>query len=225
MFQLRERGIFETLRLLEGLRFVVIGGYAVNAYTLPRFSVDCDIVVEDKTELKKVENKLMGLGYKKMESTKHEPFVDFARYEKILADSFDISFDILIKDVVDRQTGVSISADWIFKNSKVRSLKGKTIIEALKVRIINIDALFAMKMISCRSTDIRDMFMMAPALEDKNWVKTEVSSRYDFNERLKRVKTAIVSGKFRYGLQGVYGIIDSQAFGKSVKAVTALEEA
>ena len=47
MLQLREKEIFETLNKLKGLNFVLIGGYAVNAYTLPRFSVDCDIFLED----------------------------------------------------------------------------------------------------------------------------------------------------------------------------------
>ena len=42
--QLREKEIFETLKRINGIKFVVIGGYAVNPYTIPRFSVDCDLV-------------------------------------------------------------------------------------------------------------------------------------------------------------------------------------
>ena len=53
--QLREKEIFETLKKIKKSRFVVIGGYAVNTYTLPRFSIDCDIVVKDHKELKKIE--------------------------------------------------------------------------------------------------------------------------------------------------------------------------
>lgn len=45
LFSLRETEIFRTLVSLQSRHFVVIGGYAVNAYTLPRFSVDCDIVI------------------------------------------------------------------------------------------------------------------------------------------------------------------------------------
>ena len=48
--QVREQEIFETLRKLRNCNFVIIGGYAVNAYTLPRFSVDCDLVVKDDVE-------------------------------------------------------------------------------------------------------------------------------------------------------------------------------
>ena len=43
-FQIREDEIFKTLKKILKYSFVLIGGYAVNAYTLPRFSIDCDIV-------------------------------------------------------------------------------------------------------------------------------------------------------------------------------------
>ena len=41
-FQIREDEIFKTLKKILKYKFVLIGGYAVNAYTLPRFSIDCD---------------------------------------------------------------------------------------------------------------------------------------------------------------------------------------
>ena len=49
IFEEREKLIFELLEKLKGIDFVLIGGYAINAYTLPRFSVDCDLVVRNKT--------------------------------------------------------------------------------------------------------------------------------------------------------------------------------
>ena len=52
--QLRENEIFETLKSIKDNDFIVIGGYAVNAYTLPRFSVDCDIVIRNHKELKEI---------------------------------------------------------------------------------------------------------------------------------------------------------------------------
>ena len=55
--QLREKEIFETLKNIKKNKFVIIGGYAVNAYTLPRFSVDCDILIKDHKELLKIEEK------------------------------------------------------------------------------------------------------------------------------------------------------------------------
>ncbi len=222
LLQVREKQIFETLKKLQGFRFVIIGGYAVNAYTLPRFSVDCDIVIEDKVELNRIEKALLEFGYKKKSLPKTD---NFARYEKRLAEYFVVSFDVLIGAVFDRQTKVSVSADWVFKNSEIRSLKGKTIVEELKVRIINIDALFVMKMISCRSTDIRDIFMIAMYIKDKLWIKAEISSRCDFDNRFRKVEQKITSKQFRNGLQGVYGLIDNQTFEKSINAIITLGNA
>ena len=47
--QLRETEIFRVLKRLGEIEFVLIGGYAVNSYALPRFSEDCDIVIRKRT--------------------------------------------------------------------------------------------------------------------------------------------------------------------------------
>lgn len=63
--QLREKEIFDTLKAIRKYDFVVIGGYAVNAYTFPRFSDDCDIVVREKNELAKIDKELSKLRFSK----------------------------------------------------------------------------------------------------------------------------------------------------------------
>jgi hypothetical protein len=220
--QIREMEIFETLKSLSTFKFVVIGGYAVNAYTLPRFSVDCDIVIENGSELNEIEKTLLKIGYDKKDVEKSTAQTNFVRHEKVIDRHFGVSIDVLIGEVLDRQTGVSIPAEWIFKNSEMKALKGKTITDKLEVRIINVDALFVMKMISCRQTDIRDIFMMSPIIKNKGWIKTEISSRYDFNNRFKRVKSIINSKEFRNGLQGVYGLIDNKTFERNISSIESL---
>src|SRR4030042_1469229 len=133
MLQLREKEIFETLKRIKKFKFVILGGYAVNAYTLPRFS-----------------------------------------------------------------------ADWVFDNSEIRTLRGKTITEELKLKIIDLDALFVLKFVSCRLTDIRDIFMLAPNIKNKEWVKEEILKKYDFNNLFLKVKEKIISKQFKDSLQGVY---------------------
>lgn len=221
MLQVREKEIFETLKKLNGLDFVVIGGYAVNTYTLPRFSIDCDIVIKDNFELLKIEKKLLEIGYKKdEESKKKTPYHgNFARYIKQIKKDFDVSVDILIKEVLDRQTNATFSSEWIFKNSKIELLKGKTILEELKIRIINIDALFVMKSISCRSTDIRDIFMIASNMKNKEWIKQEITSRYSFDDRFDKIKEKIESKQFKDNLQGIFGYIDNKIFEKHKKII------
>jgi hypothetical protein len=79
---LREQEIFNTLKQLGKCDFVVIGGYAVNAYTLPRFSVDCDIVIREQ-EIKKIEQTLLTNAYLKEEQKADIPYSgSFSRYEK-----------------------------------------------------------------------------------------------------------------------------------------------
>jgi len=58
LLQLRENEIFGALKKIKNQKFAVIGGYAVNAYTLPRFSVDCDIVTENKAETAEIAKEL-----------------------------------------------------------------------------------------------------------------------------------------------------------------------
>ena len=225
LLQLREKEIFETLRRIKSCSFVLIGGYAVNAYTLPRFSVDCDIIVEDKAATAKIEKELVKINYFRATDTDlvkyHE---DFLKYEKTIMKNFKVSVDILIKNVSDRVTRGIFSAEWVFRNSAVRVLKGKTIPEELKLRIVNPDALVVMKIVSCRSADIRDVFMLMPQIKDSEWVKKEVSERCDFKNQFSRIKEKITSAQFKDNLQGVYGHVDKNLFEKHKKAVFKLED-
>lgn len=223
LLQLREKGIFETLEAIRHLSFVVIGGYAVNAYALPRFSVDCDIVIEEYPQLARIEKKLAELGYKKVNARASAQFHgDFKRFEKAISPEIKISIDILYKQILDRQTGVKFDAKWIFENSSLTYLKGKTITESLKLRIINIDALIVMKLISCRGTDMRDVFMMIPRANDTAWINQEISIKYNFEERFNKIRDKIISKDFKNNLQGVYGYINEKTFEKHKEALLRL---
>lgn len=224
LLQLREKEIFEVLKRIKNQKFVLIGGYAVNAYTLPRFSVDCDIVTEDKTATAKITKELEKQDYERAKDTDFGPYSgDFLKYGKTIKKNFIVSFDILIRDVYDRQTRAVFSAEWVFKNSAIRTLKGKTIPEELKLRIVNPDALVVMKFVSCRNADIRDVFMLIPQVKDFGWIKKEVSEKADFDNRFSRVKDKITSVQFKNNLQGVYGYIDKNLFEKHKKTILSLE--
>lgn len=222
--QIREKEIFETLKKIKKSHFVVIGGYAINAYTLPRFSVDCDIVIKDRKELKKIEDALLELGYRKEKNYSEEVPYDgrFERFEKEIEKNFKVSIDILIGEVFDRDTKAKFSADWVFDNSSLRNLQGKTISEQLKLKIVNADALFTMKLISCRQTDIRDIFLLVNSVKDKKWVKEEVSERYDLSNRLTKTLSKINSKQFKDELQGVFGMVDNRTFERNKKLILEL---
>ena len=218
LFSIREQEIFNILKKIKGCDFVLIGGYAVNAYTLPRFSTDCDIVIKDSNELNKIVKILINAGYKKDNPAgKFSYSGKFSRYEKILETNFSVSIDILIGDVSDRMTGAVFSAEWIFKNAIKNRLNGKTIIEELQLKILRIDALIVMKTISCRATDIRDIFMMLPKAKDDEWIKKEIKLRYNLNNRITKILEKIDSKQFKDGLSGVYGNIENKLFEKHRK--------
>jgi len=217
LFQLREKEIFETLKKLRNRKFVLIGGYAVNAYTMPRFSVDCDIVIHQE-DFEAITQDLISIGYKESDEKSEVPYNGkFARFEKIIKENFKVSIDILIDEVMDRQTGAKFLVDWIFDNSSVKVLRGKTITEKIDIRIINPEAIFTMKIIACRGTDIRDIFLMIAYIKDKNFIKKEVSNRVDFKERLEKVIKEINSAQFKDGLQGVFGFVDNKLFERNKK--------
>ena len=219
MLQLREKEIFETLKKIKSQRFVLIAGYAANAYTLPRFSVDCDLVVENKDSAVKIAKELEKIGYAKAEDT----YGNFLKYEKTIIKNFKVTVDFLIENVSDRKSRAVFSAEWAFRNSELRVLKGKTVPEQLKLRIINPNALVAMKIVSCRSTDIRDVFMLMPQIEDIEWVRKEVSERCEFKKQFLVINDKITSLQFKDNLQGVYGFMDNNAFEKHKKAILRLE--
>ncbi len=148
----------------------------------------------------------------------------FKRFVKKIKENFKVSVDVLIKGVLDRKAGVVVSADWVFDNSEIKMFRGKTITEGLKLRIINLDALFVMKFISCRSIDIRDVFMLAPNIKDKKFVKEEILKKCNFNDNFLRIKEKINSKQFKDGLQGVYGYINDLVFEKHKKALLELEK-
>ena len=218
-FPIREKEIFETLKKIKKNNFVVIGGYAVNAYTLPRFSVDCDIVIKDRNEMKEIKESLIELGFHKEKNSSEEVQYEgnFERYEKDLSKNFKVSIDILIGVVFDRLTKSKFTADWVFDNSALKNLQGKTISEQIELRIINVDALFAMKLISCRQTDIRDIFLLINSIKDKAWVRKEVSLRYDIKERLSKALGKINSKQFKDELQSVFGMVDDKSFERNKK--------
>jgi len=212
--QLREKEIFETLKGIKSLEFVVIGGYAASAYAPPRFSVDCDIVARTASEARKIGARLKELGYKRISAGTAEAAYGgaFERFGKVLPNGFVASVDLLIASVADRGTSAVFTADWIFGNSSLRGLRGRTIAERLPLRILDPDALFVMKAVSCRPSDIRDVFMLAPLIEDLGWVLAGISERCDANVTRGRILRAVDSKQFKDGLQGVFGRLDKKLF-------------
>jgi len=225
LFAARERGIFEALEALSqsGCEFSVIGGYAVNAYALPRFSVDCDMATSEK-EAQKAAKLLLSIGFVRQLPPRGAPYVNFIRLEKEMLPRISASFDVLFNSVHDRQSGASFSAEWIFSNSSVQILPAKTFAGGVKVRVISPDALFVMKFCCARGTDIRDIFMLCDRVRDWQWVKSEIAQRLDFEKQHRRIMGKLTGTDFKKNLGGVFGYVEQKAFEKRLKIMASLAE-
>ena len=217
-FAAREKEVFAALEALvhSKCEFAVIGGYAVNAYALPRFSVDCDLVASENGA-SKIGKELLSCGFHRVPPPKHAPCVNFVRLEKELLPDIIAAFDILYEEVHDRQSGATFTAEWVFPHSSLVSLPAKTFAGQMKVRVVDADALFVMKFCCARATDIRDIFMLCDKVKDWEWVRGELAARLDLAAQHRKIMQKVSGTEFRNDLGGVYGYVEPAAFGKRLK--------
>ncbi len=209
MLDARESIIIETLRKLPRDNVVLIGGYAVNAYVPPRFSIDCDLVVLGGSS--KIESVLRQDGFKKVS----EGDVAYGGYVRYEMERIKVSFDLLQNSVVDRDTKIVFEGELFKKHSAERATVGRSVPTRIRMRIVDPELLFAMKFVSARKQDIRDMFMLAGG--DVNWdLVTELVSAKCDRELLERRSHSIArdvgSESFRDSLQGPLGRIPNERY-------------
>ncbi len=213
----REREIMGLLKEIAKRKgFVVIGGYAVNAFTQPRFSLDLDIVV-DKKDSAFFRKFLEGRGFLKVAEFRELPYKGtFERFEKKL-ETGNISVDLLIGEVASRQTDASYSYEYLKKYSRVRNITG--IAERVRARVADAELLIALKINSARNVDIRDVFMLAGTKVQLEVIKKHLEkvNKKKLRENLEKIKSAINEKQFRDSLQGCFGMVDNKTFERNRK--------
>lgn len=213
IFDEREKFTFSVLEelLREKAELVVIGGYAMNAYTLPRFSVDCDIVVKDRKAMLAVKKVLESRGFaRKAKGTLpgyNGEFLCFATKKPVLT-----TFDVLAGTIEDRITGTLFPAELIFKYSAKRTIFGKGNPLRIETRVADAEMLFVMKAISSRKPDIRDVFMLASTKLDRKKIN-EISKQVSIpQESIEKIVSKVNSTGFKDALQGVFGMLPKEQF-------------
>jgi hypothetical protein len=209
MLDARERIILKTLQRLPREDVVLIGGYAVNAYVPPRFSIDCDLVVLGNSS--GLESLLREDGFKKTS----EGDVSYGGYVRYEVEKVKVSFDLLKNSVVDRDTEIVFEGELFRKYSAERTTVGRSVPTRIRMRIVDPELLFAMKFVSGRRQDVRDMFMLAGG--DLNWtlVSELVStkcSRLLIGKRSRSTTRDVQSKNFRDSLHGPFGRIPNERF-------------
>ena len=204
----RELVALNSLKSLSRFNFVLIGGYAINVYVPPRFSVDCDLVVLGN--LKEIISTLAQEDYKLTE--KGAAREEYMRYVK---EDEKVSFDLLIGTVFDRLTQTSFERELFEKYSSRRTLVGKANNMRIEVTVADPELLFTMKFTTSRKQDIRDVFMLSSYALDFDRTKSIITSKCNaalIKARTRLIRDTINSADYRKSLEGAYGGIPDQLF-------------
>jgi hypothetical protein len=220
----KEVEVFKILTKLKEIKdIVLIGGYSLNAYVdFPRFSVDCDFVVSNHKEIVDILEK-EGLYLKQR---KKGPIRDFITYQKTVNKS-KITIDLMIKKVIDRQSGIIFDFSDILENSGVRELPAKSDPSLkVKLKIVDPEMLFVLKFTSLRDTDMRDIFILQTASSLKKDKVKEFVKKYikdDIRQvNAEKLKKAIESSNFRSSLQSVFGRLPEDFIDKNKEKLLKL---
>lgn len=209
MIQERERIVLETLESIPKRNVVLIGGYAMNAYVPPRFSIDCDLVVLGDSSNAKAT--LRRSGFVKIASGD----LPYGNYMCYFRENERVSFDLFMNSLLDRETGIIFEGELFKKYSLKRITVGRTNPVRIEMKIVDPELLFVMKFVTARRQDIRDAFMLAG--EDLNWklVSEIISMKCGdslIRKRIDRIRNGIQSKNYRDSLQSAFGKIPDERF-------------
>ncbi len=213
MLESREAVIFEALREMTG-GVVLIGGYAVNAYVPPRFSIDCDLVVLD--QLDRIKGVLIEKGFDEIERGE----VPKGEYVRFLRRREKVTFDLLINSVFDRETGIAFEGALFSKYSKERVTVGRVSPVGISMRIADPELLFAMKFVSARRQDVRDVFMLSGIELDWGLIREIIKTKCGrelIERRIGIIRSIVMSMSYRNSLQGSYGKIPDKTFNNCIQ--------
>ena len=207
--QQREQAILQTLADLPRDELVLIGGYAVNVYVPPRFSVDCDLVVLGDVEA--LVPILEGAGFVRA-AQGHVPYGSYVRF---VDPTRGASFDLLVDSVLDRQTGIRFGRELFQRHAGLRTTIGRASPTRIELRVADPELLFAMKFVVGRRQDIRDLFMLAGA--ELSWEVIDGILRRQcpvelIERRAREIRTSVGAPTYRASLEGAFGKIPDERF-------------
>ncbi|MBI3027116.1 hypothetical protein HYY70_03305 [Candidatus Woesearchaeota archaeon] len=218
----RENEIFDILDIFnkEGLKYVLIGGYAVSAY-MRRFSVDADVCI-DKNDL---------VLFKEILKTKCFDLAKRKDLEDIYKGSFEcytkkvklpVTIDLMIGSVASRQTNASISFGKLYENSAIKKIVG--IEKTINARIPAKEILIALKINSARLTDARDIVALCQNV-DFGMVAEFMDKNKNVQENLDNLLSYFKSDNFKDSFKGVFSIekLPKGNIGEAVKLMKKLK--
>lgn len=188
---------------------VVIGGYSILGYDVLRYSDDLDIVAP-KNSLGALFKWFNYNGYQTVKTAIPNPqnydgnFIRFSKDE--------VTVDLLIGAVRDRDAQVDIPASWITRSSVRKKVKGFNYSTSIDVRLARPEALWGLKIQAGRDQDLTDLY----SIHDRKFKIGEVTDLFEelMSPNLKKKLTAtrerVLSPKLYSDTRSKLGLKDTK---------------
>ena len=198
----RERRCIELLEKIAGIRLVLIGGYAVSSYGLPRFSVDLDIVVRT-TDAESVRVVLRKEGLERdvdVKGVAPSP-VSFERWSDGL-----VSVDLLINGVFDRRSGAVFPIEIVETGTSIRLVMGRGASSTASATVAAPETLLILKLCAGRLVDLRDVAILSRLNISPERVEqlSSVAPRDALIRTTERLERALLTREFKDSLKGEF---------------------
>ena len=198
----RERRGIELLRIMGHTRFVLIGGYAVSSYGLPRFSVDLDIVVR-ATDVEPIRALLRKEGLDKDRDLRGvvPSTISFEAWSDGL-----IGVDLLIDEVVDRRSGAIFPIELVERGASNRLVSGRGASVNASVNVAAPETLLMLKLCAGRLVDLRDVAILSRLDLSPEKMKRLASAapRDALLQTTERLERALLTREFKDSLKGEF---------------------
>ncbi|MCD6579401.1 hypothetical protein J7L48_07975 [bacterium] len=150
--------IFEILNL-KNVKYLIVGGLAVNLYGVPRLTYDLDMIVENNPKnYERLIEALNQLKFSPKLPMKLEELTDKAKREEWIKDKNLIAFCVLNNDKPYEELDIILSHNIDFKVQYEKKVDFD--IEEVIFPVISIDGLIKMKSYSKRKQDLQDIKML-----------------------------------------------------------------
>jgi hypothetical protein len=201
-----ETEIIRILRILNEATdgFVVIGGYAVNAYGQHRFSVDCELATS-RNDVPVIDATLLGEGYELKRSEVRPPIgVTIREYAKSIGGE-TASVELYVDTVVNTTTRGIWTYKFVRENSAEAIVVGAT--DSSPSRVAQRNLLAAMKLHAGETQDFEDIVMLSERVDWKTVARCSASgSKQQLIEQIDYAIGEISSGKFASELKSTFAM-------------------
>ncbi len=217
----RERRCIELLQKMAGIRLVLIGGYAVSSYGLPRFSVDLDIVIrttdaESIRVLLRQEELERDVDVKGVVPSR----VSFERWSDGL-----VSVDLLLDGVFDRRSGAIFPIEIVETGTSSRLVTGRGATINASATVAAPETLVILKLCAGRLVDLRDIAILSRLSLSPEKLKhlSSVAPRDAMLQATERLERALLTREFKDSLKGEF-MMKEQRFDECVASARKMCE-